>query len=288
MNRALHITSGDIAGFNLSKSGVPGEVLVWHDILYDGPRKTGWPGVETLSARARFLSDSTGGGLEYPYVLKTLQAQYERLRAIEENEPIILWFDACLFDQSMLCHILNCLAVLGIETGELLCVDAFPGIDPYHGLGQLTPEQLTSVYDHRRWVTADQFSFAKRVDNAFAHQAHAEFLALVKMIDPPLPWIPAAVKRWLMEQPDPDTGLGRLEQLALDAIRSGIRRPGRVFDAVAKKETPPQYWGDITLWQKINSLADRTPCLIRIEGPMAQLPQWEGIADLTQFRLYPV
>lgn len=37
----LHITSGDCAGGSLAKAGLPGEVFVWHDILYDGPRNPG-------------------------------------------------------------------------------------------------------------------------------------------------------------------------------------------------------------------------------------------------------
>jgi hypothetical protein len=72
MTGTLHITSGDIPGDSLSKSGIPGEVFVWHDIMYDGPRKLGWPDAGTLYARARFLEKSTGGGLERTYILKTL------------------------------------------------------------------------------------------------------------------------------------------------------------------------------------------------------------------------
>lgn len=42
MSGPLHITSGDHAGDNLTKSGIFVEVLVWRDILYDGPRNAGW------------------------------------------------------------------------------------------------------------------------------------------------------------------------------------------------------------------------------------------------------
>jgi hypothetical protein len=100
-----------------------------------------------------------------------------------------------------------------------------------------------------------------------------------------LPWIPAAVTRWLQEQPDPRTGLGRLENLTLEAIHNGCNTPGAIFAAVAKADTPPQFWGDITLWAKINALADREPALVRIDGPTPRLPQWEGVADLKQFRI---
>ena len=43
----------------------------------------------------------------------------------------------------------------------------------------------------------------------------------------------AAVTRWLAERPDTATGLGKLERLALSAIRSGCQKPRQVFAAVA-------------------------------------------------------
>ena len=100
-----------------------------------------------------------------------------------------------------------------------------------------------------------------------------------------LPWIPAAVARWLQERPDPDTGLGRLESLALAAIRSGNETPGDIFAAVAARERPPQFWGDTTLWAKINALAAREPPLIEIHGPADRLPQWESPLPLETFRI---
>lgn len=288
MRTVLHITSGDMAGEALTRSGVSGEVFVWHDILYDGTRSPGWPDDKTLIARAQFLSDSTAGGLEEHFVLETLRDQYEKLRTSIQYESLALWFDACLFDQSMLCHILTCLRILGHETAELLCVDAFPGIDPYHGLGQLSPEQLSSVYDQRRPVTKGQFVFAERVDTAFALQDRRMFAELSQYAEAPLPWIPAAVSRWLEEIPDAESGLGRLERLALEAIGSGNRTPHEIFSAVSRRETPPQFWGDTTLWAKINGLADREAPLVTIEGPADRLPQWEGPLDLNRFRVYPV
>ena len=285
MTGTLHITSGDIAGDGLSKSGIPGELLVWHDILYDGPRKPGWPDDSTLDARARFLEESTGGGLERSYILKTLKEQYQKLTTAGDYNQIVLWFDACLFDQSMLVHILTCMHHHGILKAELLCVDAFPSIEPYNGLGQLQPSQMASVYDQRQMITDDQFQYAKTVDEAFANQDLQLFSELSCDVDAPLPWISSAVKRWMQEQPDPKTGLGRLEKLAFEAICDGKETPGEIFSAVAAADTPPQYWGDITLWAKINAMADRDPPLVRIEGPMSRLPQWEEIADLKRFRI---
>ena len=287
MKTTLHITSGDMAGRLLEKSDIPGEVFVWHDILYNGPRNPGWPDEKTLAARAVFLEETTGGGLDRLYILETLNAQYEKLKSAAHYESLVLWFDACLFDQSMLCHILTCLGILENLKADLLCIDAFPGINPYHGIGQLSPDQLASVYPRRGALTAGHFLFAERVDRAFALQDQAEFLALKELTDAPLPWVAAAAGRWLEEYPDQTTGLGRLECLALEAIRSGCRAPKEILSFVSERETPPQFWGDITLWEKINALADRDPSLVRIEGPGPRLPQWEGTQDLTRFRICP-
>jgi len=285
MNTILHITSGDCAGESLGQAGLPGDLLVWNDILYDGPRESGWPTGEGLTARAMFLERQTGGGMTREQVLQTLRTQYQRLAAATSYRQLVLWFDACLFDQSMLAHILVLLHDLQGPSVELLCVDSFPGIEPFNGLGQLQPTQLASLYDERRVVTKAQFQFAEIADQAFAGHDLKRLADLAKMTTAPLPWVPAAAARLLAEQPDSRTGLGRLEYLALEAIRRGSQTPGEIFSAVAAEDTPPQYWGDITLWAKINSLADRNPPLVRIEGPAKRLPQWKTDLDWEQFRI---
>ena len=113
-------------------------------------------------------------------------------------------------------------------------------------------------------------------------------MELSAMAAAPLPWVPAAVKRWLQEQPDPESGLGRLERLILAAVREGCQTPGKIFASVAAADTPPQFWGDTTLWCKINGLADRVPPLVRVEGPTDRLPQWESEVSLKDFKIKTV
>lgn len=287
MERILHITSGDIAGENLRISGIFGEVLVWRDILYDGPRKPGWPEDDILQNRASFLELVTGGGLGRGRILETLRAQYEQLAVAKDCDAIILWFDACLFDQSMLCHILTCMKIKGIKTAKLICVDSFPGIEPFDGLGQLLPEQLASVYNRQQSLTKAQFSFAERVDSAFALQDESDLKNLASLRKAPLPWVPAAADRWLLEQPDEATGLGQLEQLALRAVRSGLSTPDEIFIYAKTHDLHPIFWGDISLWAKINNLATRKPPLVRLEGPVPLLPQWNNIEMIKAFRIHP-
>ena len=286
MKNVLHITSGDSAGGSLSKSGVPGKVFIWHDILYDGPRNPGWPSEETLAARARFIEQASDGGLHQESVLHTLKDQYNLISAAADYERIVLWFDACLFDQAMLVHVLTCLSHVGARNADLLCIDEFPGIVPFDGLGQLLPGQLASAYDQRRPVTDAQLEFAETVDKAFALQNKSMFAELAGRADAPLSAVPSAVARWLLEFPDEEDGLGQLERLAFNAIRSGCDTPDEIFSSVSAHDPHPHFWGDTTLWAKINALTDREPPLVRLSGPAKRLPQWEGTASLKLFRVY--
>jgi hypothetical protein len=220
-------------------------------------------------------------------ILETLRAQYRKLKTIPSNAEVTLWFDACLFDQTMLAHILTCLKPKGLANVTLICIDAYPDIVPYHGLGQLPPEHLAAVYPQRQAVRQEQFIYAEQVDRAFALQDISLLHEVASYSQAPLPWLPAAILRWLEEQSDEVTGLGLLERLTLTAIRSGCRTPADIFASVADHDTPPQYWGDITLWAKINGLATREPPLVTITGPTPLLPQWNCQGQLDAFRIYP-
>lgn len=282
----LHLTSGDAAGDLLAHAAPPGDILAWRDVLYEGPRVPGWPDDNALAARAQFLVSLTGGALRQDAVRDTLRRQYDTLASAAQREAVVLWFDACLFDLAMLVHVLHCLSQVPGANAELLVVDAFPGLEPYHGLGQLTAAQLASCYDRRRPVTPADYHYARQVDDAFAKPDPARLEALAAPdLAPPLPWVPAAIRRWLAEQPAAPGQLTRLEDLALHAVRAGHTAPGAILREVAAADTPPQYWGDTTLWAKLNALADRH--LVWIDGPQPRLPQWDAADELPRYRVTP-
>ena len=285
MSGDLHITSGDLSGNCLKQSGLPGDVLVWRDILYEGPRCAGWPNDDILQARAQFLDAGTDGAIGLKPIFNALKKQYDALENTAAYDRVVLWFDSCLFDQAMLVHILARLQEKQAQQVELICVDSFPGIVPFNGLGQLSSTQLLSLFETRRPVSEAQFMFAAHVDDALATRNLSVLSEIANCTLVPLPWIPAAVARWLLELPDAMTGLGRLEQLALAAMRSGAVTPMEIFSAVAAADVVPQFWGDTTLWAKINGLAERQPPLVHIEGPAPRLPQWNSPLDLGSFRI---
>jgi len=225
MNKTLHITSGDSAGDILKESGIPGDILVWHDVLFDGPRSPGFPDEAALKLRASFLSEMTGGALKSEAIIATLNTQYEQLKRCGLYEEVLLWFDGCLFDQSMLVHVLACLSDLKVRDVNLICINAFDVIEPFHGLGQLNAQQMTSLVKLSYPVTDEQFEFAVVADNVFAVRDQESLKELAQSIDAPLPYVPAAADRLLEELPDNESALGRLESLVMEAVGVGCNNP---------------------------------------------------------------
>ncbi len=282
MANVLHITSGDCAGELLEKSGIGGTVLVWHDLLYEGIRPTGRPDAQALIKRAEFISNYTGGGLSMEDVLSALLCQYRDIERIKAHK-IILWFDACLFDQSMLAHILCCLEDEIRDQVYLLCVSEFPGIKPFNGLGQLSPEQILSLEGKEVSVTPEQFAYAQEVEIAFASQDQKLLTQLAQDNNPALPFIPAAAARWLEETAPANGKYGKLKTLTLQTLADGVLSPIEIFKSVSNKDHSPQYWGDTTLWREINLLADED-CLT-ITGPADRLPQWGNPKNLGDYKV---
>ena len=133
----LHITNGDSASNTIEKCGVQGQVLPWRDVLHDGP-VPGHVSRERLSdERARFLADPLFGG--YQRVRADFAERDELLNRAGEFDEVVLWFEHDLYDQLQILQILDWLADLDLGSTRLsmICIDAFPGIEPFYGIGQL-------------------------------------------------------------------------------------------------------------------------------------------------------
>lgn len=257
---SLHITNGDLAAERLAASGLPGEFFAWSDILFAGPRRdSGWPADGDLAARAAFIAETFG--LEAPTVLAKLEAQYAKLSDVFAYDELVLWFDACLMDQTTLVHLLACLDDIAYRLtsrptyrrAELICISAFRGIADFHGLGQLRPVDFAGLYPLRRTLALPDFAMARRADRAFAQGDTRQIRRLAREPSSTLPFLPAACARWLEELPDA-AGLGKLDRLILEAIEGGARDFPAVHRWVAAADSSPRFWGDSWLQAKYREL----------------------------------
>ncbi len=244
----LHLTNGESAAGSLRSSGVPGHVIAWQDVLHEGPVPAGLTLEGMSDVRARFLAQ--WDSRSFPAVRADFD---ERDSALRSARQVVLWFEHDLYDQLQLLQILATLAHEPSTAVELICIDTFPGVVPFYGLGQLTPLQLASLWPQRQLVTAEQRALGVRAWKAFTSPDPGAVLQLLATDLRALPFLRAALRRLVEEYPAPPTGLGRTERQLLQAIASGSRSFAELFAANAAAEEAT-FMGDTTMESRLASL----------------------------------
>src|SRR5258708_28185991 len=263
----LHITNGDSAGDTLRT--FLDNVVVTCDPLHDGPTLR-LEGVEWAGMRARHR-----GVEETPEAL----AQWDAgINSAGEHEEAVLWFEHDLYDQLLIIRTLDLLARRAerdraeqappLHTAvSLICIDRFPGVEPFYGLGQLNPEQLKSLLPPRKPVTAAQYDVTSTAWKAFREPQPP---ALVELVATPgaldaLPFLRDALIRFFEEFPSTFNGLSRTGQSALDALAEKPMTRRDLFRATERREERP-FMGDLGFFDMVRDLSSARVPLVTVDG----------------------
>jgi len=284
----LHITNGDSAADKLRRI-VIGRVGIVCDVLHDGPapRVDGNAWYET---RARFLARD--GDLSVKRVKADLETRdLEITQAVERGDDVVLWFEHDLFDQLLLIRTLDLIAASGPSaasgTVALICIDRFPEVDRFIGLGQLTDDQLATLVGTESPVTAEQYSIASTAWDAFRSTNPEDLLAMAVRVKPDntygdaLPFLHDALLRFLAEYPSQVNGLSQTEQLALEALRAGPRTGGALFAATQALEPSP-FIGDTGFYDVLRALATARVPLVTLDDAAKSVDLRRGGIAMTE------
>jgi hypothetical protein len=273
----LHIHCGDSSADALRQAGAPGDVIAWCDPLFDGPLGRDWPDATRRRIRAAHLSGTTRGAMSPAQCERWLHKQDMALARFREHDEVVLWFDACLFDQSILVRQLAWFADQDLDDTRLslICIGTHPAVPRFRGLGELAPSQLLALLPARAEVTGAQCRLGRAAWQAWCAPGPEPLNALARLELEPLPFLREAAVRRIQQYPSIRTGLNRLEQESLEALEDGPMRPAALFRAVSDREARP-FFGDTTLWACLDAMSRAEPALVSIEGP-GPLPLWEPV-----------
>jgi hypothetical protein len=249
----MHVTHGDITGNALGRLYPDNTLVVWRDALHEGPVPTGISDAELSEVRSAFLA-SQGWGLEAD-VLAQFVERDATLARYEDFDEVVLWFEHDLYDQLQLIQILDRLPGQSEEetTISSITIDEFPGVEPFHGLGQLNDDQLSSLFPKREPVTDEQLILAR---NAWAAVREPNPNAIELILDgesDALPYLGAALVRYLQQFPEAETGLSRTERQVLEAVSSGPLTSQELFSANQEREESP-FMGDLIFFDHLGRL----------------------------------
>jgi len=245
MSRIL-ITNGDHAANALAAHFPDAEILIWRDVLIEGPVPGGIDDEALADIRARHIEEAFG--------VSDVRADFARrdraLQAIPAGSRVELWFETDLHDQLQLIQIFSLIGAR-ITRPELLLTLAPPPL-----LNRI--EEMAATLAP---VRVEQIAEGAKLWSAFRASTPDAVVANATS-DTSLPEVSAAFRRMLEEYPGISDGLGRIERSALLAIRDGAITPGLAFRHYQQTEALP-FLGDLGFYYRLDRLASGTSPLVR-------------------------
>lgn len=253
MRRILNVLNGDATLEKFRQTDLPGDVLVWREILSEGPVKaSGTDGFFRL--RSDYLASLAGASPE-DYTRKVVM-EYERLGSWHRYEEVNLWFEYDLTDQINLVFLLDFFH--GHPAGTvlyLICPAEVPGYPDFRGIGELAPQDLKKLKETRTRLTQEDLLAGARAWQAYRSGSEAGIRSIIAGDTGNLRLLKPAFEAHLERFPGPD-GLDRIDRELLRIAGSGERNRDkiyRIFSAANK------IYGmtDLSVDARLNSLEER-------------------------------
>ncbi|CAN5480556.1 MAG: RNA polymerase subunit sigma-24 [Pyrinomonadaceae bacterium] len=278
----LHIHNGDSSANIARRSSLPGEHLAWREALIDGPTPAGVTGEQWLSLRAHHLTEFYG--IDLSEGESRLRAQEEKLASYAEHNEVVLWFEHDLFCQTNLLYLLNWFADrrLGNTKLGLICIGEFPGQPSFRGLGELSPEQMASLYDGRCEVSNVEKALASAAWQAYCSPDPTVIRTLLETDTSGMPFLKPALQLHLERFPSVSNGLGRIQNRGLQFIHDGIRSFVDLFPRFGDAE-PAYGLGDAQFWNALRQMSEaHVPLLSTGNGDVSD-PKltWDNVRQMS-------
>ena len=254
----LHVLNGDLALALWKKCDFPARELVWKETYLEGPL----PLTEDLHlfrcARAGHLAAFTElAGIDVSALYTHLQKMDETLLQLSGNDRLMLWFDACIFDQTILMRILCLLHQKQTEIPEILlyCCDS----------NHLTMEDFQRGKTEKIRLTAYDLEIASQAWNAFAGEDAEKMIFLAQQENfANLPAMQKALLRCAEEVPDKN-GLSRTQRQILQIVANKSCSFEEIFKMQSVFEEFP-FLGDTACQRLLDDLVSRELLKISPDG----------------------
>lgn len=216
MSQQLHITNGDDLTKNLQSVGIEGDIVVWREMLCEGPTSYILGSDEFLKLRTGFLQSTYGISAEDYY--RQFVDELHKLTVCNSYEEVVLWFEFDLFSHiNMLAAISHLLENKKDIPVTLVCSKRLEGEKEFSPLSQLDLKHLKNHYDHRISLNEDDLEMASFIWQLYNGDNPQKLKGLIKT-QTNFEYLSSCVRAHLERFPNSVTGLNALEQNILRLI----------------------------------------------------------------------
>lgn len=282
----LHIVNGDSVGDKLKQGNIQGDILVWRELYSFGPVFKRMDEPDHRRTRAQYLEHTLG--IPEKEFIETCESQERKLQDFRKYDEIVLWFEHDLFDQTMLAYLLHWFQEqsLGNTKLSLLCIGAYPGIELFRGLGQLSTEQLETLSGTWHAIGKEELMLGSKLWEAYTSDQPEKHQHMLEVDSSALPFARDAFEAHLARLPSVNNGLGIIEQTTLEAVAGGTDRPHELFRKVGD-QLHTLGMGDLEFWYYLAKMIEGPGSLLAMDGT-ASFPDFKRAVPQFQDRVLQV
>ncbi len=217
----LHIVNGEGTAVNFRRSGIPGDLVVWNEALVMGPVTFDIGTAAFWKLRSTYFLNQQNKLLpsaNHPTYEQLVVAEFDKLKSLSSYQQITLWFEHDLFCQINMMGLLAWISSqLKSEVSLMLvCIDRFPGIEDFRGLGQLHSKDYPTLLDQAQLLSRNDLDFAQSIWTWYcSNEPHVAVTSTVPAIFPF--WDKAQLLHW-SRFPSVKNGLSALQQIILELV----------------------------------------------------------------------
>ncbi len=216
-NKTLHITNGDSCSQRIQQLSIKGDLLIWREMLCEGPTEIKLETETSLQKRKKFLKKYYR--ISHSDYEKKFITQLSKIESAKQYDEIILWFEYDLF-----CHI-NMMAVISLLLRKqlhnipiyLVCSGRIESDKKFYGLCELSDNQLKEHFKNKILLSLDDLEFGSHIWTLYCESKPQKIAGQIKN-ESSFEYLSICLRAHLQRFPNMLTGLNVLEHNILEII----------------------------------------------------------------------
>ncbi|MEM8895981.1 MAG: hypothetical protein AAGC88_15480 [Bacteroidota bacterium] len=245
----LHILNGTSTLQIFRKSGLQGEVVVWNEILSEGPMLVDISSEEFRQLRISYLN-KVFPDHDYDDMVWGI---WELLDSTKDFDEIICWYEYDLFCQVNFMAMIHWLTVNKANTKISLICSGLDEKGNLRGLGEWSPAHYDILFNSRKTIEPSQQSAASRVWECYCSAQHDQLLSMVESSS--LPYLKEAIGAHLRRFPWTADGLNEHQRMILSWVAEGEANSERQLVGKCLQNNGYYGFGDLQYFNMVSELA---------------------------------
>jgi len=219
MSKTIHVLNGDSTAQILEKSEIKGDIVVWREMLCEGPlHKNVGSDKFWLNRYAYFETEIGVSRLEY--FDKTIK-EIVKLEDLSGYNEVVLWFEFDLFCQVNLLALCTYLLNNYVKKTNyyLVCTGYKNGEEELQSLSDYLPSEFKTLFDSKITLSKASLAFAKESWELYVENDSKKLKEYNFNQNSKFKYLQAAINQHLLRFPS-ENGLNQISTKILEIINS--------------------------------------------------------------------